>query len=145
MKILQRIQIRYTILGISSSNQSTPFNERIRFGSLLFGCLVLSQLLYLFLVASIFTEFMECISSGSSTIIMFVCFAAIAVRKNTLFESIDDIKKFIDSSKTLMNRIDLIRIRLYKSANKLFNTFFQDINIRNREDCFSKLVGRQNI
>lgn len=105
MKILKLLQRSYAIMGISPSkvslNQSTqkcPFNGRIIFGFLLYGCVILSQFMYIFYVANDFLDYVESIIATTSTIIMFICFAAMAPRKTKLFESIENIEKLIDMS-----------------------------------------------
>lgn len=103
MKILQTIQKRFATLGIHPSSQSThklPFSDRVLLGSSIFGYLIASQFVYLLRVASIFMEYMECISSTFSSTIMFVCFAAMVFRRTTLFKSIADIEKFIATSES---------------------------------------------
>lgn len=68
--------------------------------STIFGWMIVSQFVYMFRVASGFLEYMVCICSISASLIVFVSFAAIAYRRATLFESIDEIEKLIDSSKS---------------------------------------------
>lgn len=106
MIIFRTVRNKYAMVGISSSNQWTQkysFNKRVCFGFLLFGCVAVSQLVYVFYVANGLMEYMECISTGSGTIIMFVCFAAIVFRKTKLFESIDEFEKLIDTSDSISN------------------------------------------
>lgn len=106
MIIFRTVRNKYAMVGISSSNQWTQkysFNKRECFGFLLFGCVTVSQLVYVFYVANGLMEYMECISTGSGTIIMFVCFAAIVFRKTKFFESIDDFEKLIDTSDSISN------------------------------------------
>lgn len=103
MKIFRTVQKRYGIVGISSSNQlpkKYPFVNRILTGFLLFGCSFVSQFMFILDTASGFMEYMECISSLAAGIIIFVCFAAVVVRKTTLFESIANIENLIESSKS---------------------------------------------
>lgn len=120
MKILKTVQEHYVTLDIqSSSNQSIenkPFRVRIGFGFLLFEYLLISQLVYLYYVANDFMEYMDCISSISAGMILFVSLAAIVFRKTTLFESIDMIEKLIDTSKTALN-CHLNQISFEKSCN----------------------------
>lgn len=104
MKIFQTVQKQYAIVGIESSSpsnqwiQKCPFNERILFGFLLFGCLILLQFVYLLHVASSFMEFMVAACSTSASITMFTCFAAIVYRKSTLFDCIVNGEKLQDTS-----------------------------------------------
>lgn len=100
MKIFRRVRKRYAILGIScSSNQATSHSGRVLFGFFLYGCLILSHLVYLFRVATGFMDGLECICSLSATSIMFLCFAAIVARKTTLFKCIDEMEKLNNASK----------------------------------------------
>lgn len=95
MKIFQTLRKQLAIVGISPSNQS--FNERVFFGFSLFGCSVSSQFVYIY-VANSLMDSMECICSLSAGIIIFVCFVAVIFRKSTLFESVDNFEKLIDTS-----------------------------------------------
>lgn len=100
IKIFQTLRRHYAILGISSSNQSAQkclVNKRILIFFLLFGCSVVSQLVYIRLANS-FLDSMDCICSLYGGGIICVCFTAIVCRKNKLFETIEDIEKLIDSS-----------------------------------------------
>lgn len=105
MRIFQRIQRQYAILGIRPSKRwlqnDLPFNGRIALGFSLFACLICSQFVYIIYVANDFMEYIECICSVSGAIITFVCFAAVVYRRTTLFDGIGDIEKLIDTSKTL--------------------------------------------
>lgn len=103
MKFFQTVRKQFAVVGISStSDQSTqkyPYNEKVLLTFLTYGCTLVSQTVYIFCVASGFMEYMECVSALFAGTIIFVCFAAIVFKKRTLFESIDDIEKLIDSSK----------------------------------------------
>lgn len=108
MKIFEIVQKQYAIMGISSSNQMTrklPFNKRIVFGFLLFGCLILSQFVYIYVVVNGFIEYVECICSFISSVIMFVSFAATVFGETTIFECIDNLEILIDTSKTQVARL----------------------------------------
>lgn len=101
MKIFKTIQEKYAILGISSSKhwtQKYSSGARLLFGFLLFGCNIVSLLLYILLVASGFMEYMECISTASGTFIMFVCYATIVFKRTLIFETIDNIEIVIVTS-----------------------------------------------
>lgn len=103
MKVFQTIQKQFAILGISSPRppiQKYPFNERIYFGFLLFGCSTVSKFVYIFHVASGFIEYVECVSVISGSIIIIVCFGAIVFRKSTIFESVDLMEKLLDASES---------------------------------------------
>lgn len=104
MKIFQTIQRQYAILGITStSNESIgkySFNRRMLLGFILFACTTASQLMYICCVANDFMEYIECVGVISGSIIVFVCFAAIAFKRILLFDNIDKMEKHIDSSKT---------------------------------------------
>lgn len=105
MKIFQTIQKQYATVGISPSNPSTrdlPFNGRILFGFLLFGCLILLQLMHIFYVASGFLEYVVCVSTTCGTVIVLVCFGAIVFRTAVLFEGIEKIEEVIDKSKAVL-------------------------------------------
>lgn len=139
MKVFQTLRRQYAILGISSPNpspQQCPFNERVFFGVFLFGCFIGSQFMYIAYVASSFMDDMQCICSLSGTIIIFVCFLAIVFRKTTLFESIENIEKLIETSKTrfYVNENHLSTMSFYSSKLKQFVYILQDTNIQNQED-----------
>lgn len=106
MKVFKVVQRHYATLGISASNRTSnfkPSKKRIVFGFLLFGGLIVSNLVYTFYVANGFMEYMECICATSATIIIFICFAAIVYRRTLLFENIDNIEKLIDTSEPISN------------------------------------------
>lgn len=120
MKIFQKLRIQYAILGVSASHQLTqqsPINKRILFVLVLFVCFVLSQFVYL-RAANNFMDFMDCISTMSGGIIMFVCFVAIVCRKATLFESIKSIEKLIGISENYF----YVTIDYNKSANQIYSS-----------------------
>lgn len=106
MKILKTVQNHYATLGVSSSKQLTkkyPFSERVFFGFFLFVYLLVSELVYIYYVAIGFMEYMDCICTISTSIIIFVCFMAIVHRKTTLFESIENLEKLIETSEPLLS------------------------------------------
>lgn len=121
MKIFQTVRRQYAIVGICRpSNQSTqecPFNNRILFGFLLFGCLILLQFVYILHVANGFMEFMVSACSTSASITMFVCFAAVVYRKSTLFECFDNMKKLINSSMIFVLNSCLIHVNRNPNIN----------------------------
>lgn len=101
MKIFRTYKKNYAILGIELSNQSTqkyPFNPRVFFGFLSFGCAIIFEFVYIFHVANAFMEYVVAICTTSGTIIMLVCFAAIVFKRNLLFDAIDITEKLIDTS-----------------------------------------------
>lgn len=103
MNFFRIIRTKYAILGISFENQlaqNCPANKRILFGFLLFGSVIVLQLMYIFYVASGFTEFVICISTTYATIIIFVAFATIVFKRTLLFDNIKKVEKFIDTSET---------------------------------------------
>lgn len=115
MKIFRTIQKQYAVLGISASEQliqKYAVSGKELVGFLLFGCLIISQLIYIFRVANGFMEYIVCICSVSGGIIVFVCFAAIVFEKVTVFACIDSIEKLIDISKR----------RSYSSTNDWFES-----------------------
>lgn len=103
MKIFRTVQKYYAIVGIRSTDKSTEsnsiFNKRVAFGSLVSGYNIVSQFLYIIYVADDFLEYIECVCATFASIIIFVNFAAIALRKNTLFEIIDKVESLIDTSR----------------------------------------------
>lgn len=104
MKILKRVQKQYAILGISSSNQWAEIdtvNRRELLGFLIYGFAIASYVVYFFQVANGFMEKLDCICATSATIIAFINFAAIAFRKTTLFQCIDNIKNLIETSEPI--------------------------------------------
>lgn len=103
MKILRIIRKEYAILGVGPSNQSTcSFSNRVVVGFLLFAWLLSSQTVYVFYVANGFIEYIECMSSQSAGIIIFIAFAVINLRKITVFEGIDGIERLIATSETVL-------------------------------------------
>lgn len=105
MKIFRNVQKRYKTLGIIPSNQSAQkcsFNTRIIVGFCLFAYLIVAQFVYILQVATGFMQYMGCICSASAGTIVFVCFAAVVLRKTTLFECIDQIEKLINTSELLL-------------------------------------------
>lgn len=122
IKILCTIQRQYETLGISSSNQPTrsyACSERVLFGFLAFGYAIVSQFVYIFHVADGFMEYMEGSCAAAASIIVFVCFAAIAFQKTTLFECIDNFEKLIGSSKS----------KIWNCMNSnIFKIWFQSSN-----------------
>lgn len=103
MKVFQTLQKQYEILGLSSSNQSTSFSKRVFFVFSLYAYLLASQFVYIYHVASGFMGYMECICATLSSIIMFVCFAAVAFRRSIFFNTIDNIENLIETSKSILN------------------------------------------
>lgn len=97
MKVFQTVQDQFAILGIGPLNH--PLNGKILVDFLLFGCIFASHTVYTYRVADSFMEYMTCIFSISNTFAMFVAFAAVVYRKTTLFKSLDDMGKLIDTSK----------------------------------------------
>lgn len=100
MRIFKLLRRRFAIVGISPNQwtQKYPFSKRLLFDFLLFGCVFVSQFVYIFHVANGFMDYIECISTTSGTILMFVCFVAIVFSKTKVFEAIDNIEKLIDTS-----------------------------------------------
>lgn len=100
MKIFRTVQKIYAIVGISSTNQSSDllFNKRVAFGSLLSGCTIISQSLYVFRVSNGFMEYMECICSTFASILIFIGFMVLVFNRTLLFESMNKIESFIDTS-----------------------------------------------
>lgn len=116
--ILKTVQRHYATLGISSSSsQSTSkylFNERLLFSFLLFGYLIVSQIVYIYYLASGFMEYMECFSSMLASFIIFICLMAIAYRTTKLFESIQNMEKIIETSESFLSYLFMIYdFRLY--------------------------------
>lgn len=101
MNLLQIVEKNFATLGLSPSNQIYPINGKVLFGFLVFECTTVSQFMYIFNVANGFMEYMEVVSATSGTIVMFICFVTIMARKTTIFESIDDINKLINTSEPI--------------------------------------------
>lgn len=100
MKIFRTIQERYAILGIIPLNQTIPFNTRVLRGFALFGCSLVSHMVYIFRMDNDFMKFVEGICSTFGSVIVLVCFTAIAFKKELLFECIGKIEELIDTSET---------------------------------------------
>lgn len=108
MKIFQIVQQRYATLGISPSQQSPQkqsFNGRIFFGFFLFAYLILSQVVYIFEMDAGSMGYMECVCSFSGSILIIVGFAAIVLRKDLLFKTIDNMEQLFDTSKDSLSEI----------------------------------------
>lgn len=104
MNIFKLVQTYYLALGIGPSNhliRELPFNRKILSGFLLFGSVLASQCVYMYRVANVFTEYVNCICSMSASIIVIVCFASVAFQKTLLFEMIKNIEKLIDASENV--------------------------------------------
>lgn len=112
MKIFKIIQKHYAVLGIGPPNQlaqKNAFNVRILIGFSLFGYLIASQLVYIFRVANGFIDYIVCICSTSAGIIVFIGFLSIVFQKSTLFKSIKNMEKLINSSKPCQGASILLR------------------------------------
>lgn len=101
MKIFQTIQKKYAIVGIRSSNQSTqkcPFDKK---SLLIFMMIVslISQFMFILVVASSFMEYSECISVLSGAILISIGSITMIFKTTALFECIDKMEKLIDTSK----------------------------------------------
>lgn len=106
IKILELVQRHYAILGITPSNQSPQkysFNRRVFFGFLLFGCVIVLHMMYIFRVANGFMDYIVCICSLSGNTITFICFAAVVFKSNLLFEMIGNMETLIDTSESLLD------------------------------------------
>lgn len=127
MNIFQRIKKRYAILGIGLSSQSSQtyqLNRRILFGFLVFGCNILSQILFIFRVANGFIEYVDCICATSATMIIFVCFATNVFNRVLLFEVINNIENLIDSRKTNSNLNEISFIKPTKNRKCILGCKF---------------------
>lgn len=123
MKIFKTLQKHCAVLGInrssSQSSQKCPLNERVLFGLLLFGWNIFSHFMFILFVANDFMEYMVCICSLSGCIILSVGFASIIFKKSLLFDCIDHIEKFIDSSTSqpfFWNIWPTIRVQFYSKT-----------------------------
>lgn len=101
MKIFEGIQRYQAILGISSSKQPVqerPFNIRVALGFLILSCLIASQFVYIFHVASGFMEYMVCICSISANTIILIDFVWTIFQNTSLLETTENLEKLIDTS-----------------------------------------------
>lgn len=98
MKILQSVQAKYELLGISleQSRHRFPHNPKILCGFLLISLTTASYIVYLIRVAGTFIECIECMTSISASFIIGVCFGAIVLKMAQPFENIDALAKVID-------------------------------------------------
>lgn len=106
MKIFQTIQMRYATLGIRPTNPSDrtyPFDLRIFLGFLPLGYTCVSQIVIIFHVANGFTEYIENICTLFTYIRALVFFVPILCKRTKLFEIIENMEKFIDASKKILN------------------------------------------
>lgn len=111
LEIFHTIQKQYAILGIRSSNlptQQYPLNERILLIFMFFECVTVSQFTYTFRSSNGFVEYMESICTSAGSAVIFVCLAAVVFRQTTLFNVIDNLQKFIDTSKTVGTNLNVI-------------------------------------
>lgn len=101
MKIFKIVQEHYVTLGISPSQSSTQklaIGKEILYGFMLMGYFITSQFVYIYLVANSFFEYIEIICALSGTIIVFICFVIIVLKKTTVFECINLTEKLINTS-----------------------------------------------
>lgn len=136
MKIFKIVQKNYATLGISAlhrSNQKYSFNGRLLFGFLSHGFFIISQFVYIFNVTDGFMEYMETICIISGTILMFICLMTIVFKRDLLFEVIDNIEKFIETSVQYSRYISrfhknkMIRIKFHRNC-----ILFQGVKIHNQ-------------
>lgn len=109
MKIFQSLRKQFGILGITPSNQLNqkyPLNKRILFGFFILNCSVISELVYTLCVANGFLECVDSICDAFGSIVAVICFAAMALRKSTIFKVIENIENLIDTSKTIARLIN---------------------------------------
>lgn len=100
MKVFQRLQKQYAILGVTLSNQELPLNAvRLSFGFLSFVYIYISKFIYTLHVANGFLEYLNCACSMCANLIVFVCFATIISKRTLLFQCIENAEKLFDSSK----------------------------------------------
>lgn len=105
MKFFITFQEKFGILGLRPSNESTQnclSNRRLLFGFTLSSCSVVLHFMSIFYVATDFLEYMEGVCTTSASMLVFVFFVAIVSRRASVFKSIDDIGKLIDSSKAIL-------------------------------------------
>lgn len=104
MKIFQTFQKQFAILGISPdpnhSNRKYIFNEKLIFGFLLLGYMIVSQFVYIFYEANGFMEYVESICATSASTIVLACLANTVFRRALIFESIDNMETLIDTSRS---------------------------------------------
>lgn len=104
MKLLEKVQRYYTILGIYSTHQlvqKSPLNRRAFIAFSIFGSVIISQFIYTFHVSNGFLEYVDSICATFGSIVTFVCFAAVYFRRTTTFGSIDHIERLIDRSESI--------------------------------------------
>lgn len=118
MKIFRTVQRQYAILGITSHELTSfeSFNQisLVAVGISLFGWIIFSQFMYIFYVATDFIEYMECSCSISAGIIVFICFAAIVLKRSLLFETIDNLEKLIQISENHFSNYKFIILHASK-------------------------------
>lgn len=146
MKTFRTVREQYAILGIDGSSNQSPkiglINTRVVFGFLLFGCLIASQFIYMFHITSDFMEYMQCISSTSATFIIFICLVAIVLRKNTVFETIDNLEKLITASR--IQSLSMIIVRRCKWFDRDFILKTFPLGCKHRKsEAFFRNVNQQ--
>lgn len=114
IEFFQTIQSNYAYFGITSHKvaQQYPFNWRLLFGFILFGCSIVSHFIYFFREANTYMEIIDCICATSGAVITCICFMAFVFQMKTLFDSISDIEKLFVSSRSSL------RLRRWKSLKK---------------------------
>lgn len=109
MKAFQIVQKHYAILGIgclsqqSTQNYPNPFNEKILVSFLFYGCILSSHFIYIFHVASGYTEYIESISATCGVIITLICYATVVFKRNAPFKLIENVEQFIATSEKVSN------------------------------------------
>lgn len=101
MKVLEIVQTHLSILGISSTEY--PFNRRILFGFLLFGSCMVLHFTYIFCDATGFMDYVVSICLTLASAVIFATFATIHSKRVLLFDSIEKIEQFVDTSKMIMS------------------------------------------
>lgn len=112
LKVLQSAQKQFANVGIVKSNQAPSvyaFNKTILVGFFMLGGSVVAQIVYISHVANGFMDYVNSICSTSSAIIIFVCFAAIILRREAIFECIDKTEKIIHSSEATLKLFSTIK------------------------------------
>lgn len=92
-------QWKFSIVGISPSIVSRPFNWKILCGFLVLSVSIFCQLVYIFKDANTFAEYTQSIYIGSLILVIFAAMIILIVKRVTLYEFINCVDKILNTSK----------------------------------------------
>lgn len=124
VKVFEIVQRHYAALGIRPTNHSSakcPINKRVLTTISFLLCSIVLHAVYMFQMAAGFMEFVECICTTYASCMITGCFTIIVLQKDSLFESIGNLEKLIDTREALFDRANwnFIGIFVLNSSNSL--------------------------